>query len=206
MKIGLILLSWRRKQTKKSFSNDLGLQQRINYAVKKVKANALIARRLADIKVSEDQLFSYFRIHQAEFSKPALTYKIQRIQLADKLSAERVLNQLNQGMDFGSAVTKYSSEPLKDKAGILGFVSSSSADSVFWFAARDLKINEASLINKDQFWFVFRYTETKESGTEANFEDFRSDIKRRIILEKQEEVYQNLLREIKSGKNEIYYY
>ncbi len=52
---------------KQGMSKDLAIQQKISYAAKKVKANALIARRLAEVQVSEDQLFSYFRIHQAEF-------------------------------------------------------------------------------------------------------------------------------------------
>ncbi len=191
---------------KQGMSKDLAIQQKISYAAKKVKANALIARRLAEVQVSEDQLFSYFRIHQAEFQKPSVQYQIQRIQLPDKLSAERLLMQLNQGLDFDAAVSRYSTEPLKDKKGMLGFVSAASADSSFWYKAREMQKDEPGVVLKDQLWYVFRYTDMKEMEGEANFEDFRAEIKRKIILEKQEEVFQSLLREIKSQNHEIYYY
>ncbi|HNQ43741.1 MAG TPA: peptidylprolyl isomerase [Candidatus Cloacimonadota bacterium] len=202
--VNLTLLAQSADQ--QGLNKDLALQQKINFAAKKVKANALIAQRLAEVQVSEDQLFSYFRIHQAEFQKPAVEYQIQRIQVPDKLTAERVLMQLNQGMDFDTAVSRYSTEPLKDKKGIMGFVSVASADSSFWYKARDLQKNEPGVVSKAQLWYVFRYTDQREMEGEANFEDFRAEIKRRIILEKQEEVYQSLLREIKAQTREIYYY
>jgi peptidyl-prolyl cis-trans isomerase C len=182
------------------------IKERISYATKKVKANALIAEQLAQMRISEDQLFSYFRVHQAEFRKPAVMYNIQRIALPDKLTAENVLQQIIQGMDFNVALRRYSTENLRESGGMLGFVESTSADSVFWLAARDLELNRPGLLTKDDLWYVFRYTATQESEKEASFEEHRAEIRRKILSEKQEEVYRNLLREVKARSNEIYYY
>jgi adenylate kinase len=62
------------------------------------------------------------------------------------------------------------------------------------------------LLTKDDKWYVIRYTETQESDKEASFEEHRAEIRRKILLEKQEEVYQALLREIKAKNSEVYYY
>lgn len=187
-------------------NEDPAVKQRLDYAQKKVKANALIAQRLAQIDISENQLFSYFRVHQAEFQKPAVMYKVQRIGLPDKLTAENVLKQINQGMDFSTALRRYSIDSLRVNDGMMGFIEFASEDSLFWMAVHVLQANQSTVVNKDNLWYVIRYTESKESDNEASFEEFRAEIRRKILLEKQEEVYRNLLREIKAQNNEIYYY
>lgn len=187
-------------------SKDNAVKQRIQYAAKKVKANAMIAKRLAEVQVSEDQLFNYFRIHQGEFQKTAEVYSIQRIALADKISAEKVLGQISQGMNFTEAVQRYSTEELKSKNGMMGFVSSAGADSTFWLAARNIPESGLGIVSSNQQWFVFRIAEKRDSSQEANFEDYRADIKRKIIMEKQDQVYQDLLKEVKSRMDKIYYY
>jgi hypothetical protein len=185
---------------------DIAVKQRILYAAKKVKANALISKRLAEVQVSEDQLFNYFRIHQSEFQKKAMEFSIQRIALSDKITAEKVLSQLNQGMNFSEAVQRYSTEELKAKQGMMGFVSASGADSTFWLAARNIAEASFGIVSANQLWFVFRIADIRDTSQEANFEDYRADIKRKIILEKQDQVYQDLLKEIKSRMDKIYYY
>ena len=191
---------------KQGLDKDKAVKQKINYAAKKVKANALIAKGLSEIEVSEDQLFNYFRLHQAEFQKNAVEYNIQRIALMDKISAENVLQQLNQGMSFAEAVQRYSTEELKNRGGFMGMVSASGPDSLFWLKARELKENEFGLVYKEPMWYVFRVLESKITPQEANFEDYREEIKRKVLLEKQDQVYQELIKTIKSQTSEIYYY
>lgn len=190
---------------KEGLSDTPAVKQRINYAAKKVKANAVIGNRLAQIQVSDDQLFNYFRLHQAEFQKNTVEYALQRIACNDKLAAENVLGQLKGGMVWSEAVSRYSGEDLKFQGGNMGYVSAAT-DSIFWLAARNLQEGETGIVNKEQLWFVFRITDIRETAKEANFEDYRAEIKRKIILERQDQMYQDILKEIKAGKNEIYYY
>jgi len=191
---------------KQDIGKAVAVKQRISYAAKKVKANALIASRLNELQVSEDQMFNYFRLHQAEFQKNAVEYSVQRIALKDKLLAENVMTQLGSGMNFNEAVQRYSQEELKARNGMMGFVTASGADSVFWLAARDLKEGGFGNVNKDQLWFVFRILEQRNTAQEANFEDYRAEIKRKVLLEKQDQIYQELIQDIKSRTDKIYYY
>ncbi|HPF08592.1 MAG TPA: peptidylprolyl isomerase [Candidatus Cloacimonadota bacterium] len=202
--VNLTLLA--QETRSRGLDKELAMQQRISYATKKVKANALISASLAKLQISEDQLFSYFRIHQAEFLKPVMLYKIERIKLQDKISAENVLQQLNAGMSFAQAVRQHSIEALRNQGGSMGFVAPGSPDSLFWQSANTLQASQYGVLSVEDAWYVIRYTETKDGESDANFEDHRAEIKRRIILERQEEVYQNLLREIKAKQQNIYYY
>jgi len=202
--VNLTLLAQSAKE--RNLHKDSIVRQRMDFAQKKVLANALVAERLAEVNISEDQLFSYFRIHQADFQKPVISYNIQRIGLPDKLSAENLLQQINQGLDFSAAVRRYSNEDLRRENGMMGFVEAASADSVFWRAARQMEPMEVGVVSQRGDWYVFRYTESRLGDKEANFEDHRDEIRRRILSEKQEEIYRNLLLEIKSQNHNIYYY
>lgn len=202
--VNLTLLAQAADEAK--LDEDPIIKAKMDFAQKKVKANALISERIARLRISEDQLFSYFRIHQAEFQKPLLSYRIQRISLPDKLTAENVLERINQGMAFNTALSRYSTESLRESGGDMGFVESVGPDSLFWQAAVNLEPEQSGILKKDDLWYVFRITDSKESDSQASFEQHRAEIRRRIIGEKQEEVYRKLLQEIKSRGNEIYYY
>ena len=191
---------------KQGLTQEPAFKQRLNYAQKKLKANALIAASLQDYQISEDELFSYFRIHQAEFLKPVLLYEIERLAFKDKISAENALLQLNSGLDFNNIFWNRISAELRPLSGKIGFIAPASADSLFWQKAQTIKINDYDILNKDEIWYVFRYTDTKEGESEASFEEHRAEIRRRILAEKQEEVYSDLLRRIKARQQNIYYY
>lgn len=183
-----------------------GVKQRQDIAQKKVAANALISEKLSTINISEDQLFSYFRVHRAEFMEPVQFYKIQRICLPSKIQAENVFEKIRDGLDFMQALYKYKAEAPSHLSGDMGFVQPSSADSVFWFNAKQLEQNEPGLVKQDDYWYVIRYTEKIEGDDVANFDDFKAEIRHKILLEKQEDVYRELLKEIKAKAGKIFYY
>ncbi len=187
-------------------SKSTTLRARLDFAQKKVKANAMIAQRLANIKVSEDELFNYFRVHRGDFGSNLQEYSIQRIQVRDKAAADLLQGKLAAGMSFEEAVRSYSIEPLQASGGMMGFVTKAGADSSFWNAAVGLKPNESAILNRDSNWYVFRVVEERSGNQEANFEDFKDEIRRRIISEKEEAVYQDLVRELKRQNDKIYYY
>jgi len=185
-------------------SKEPEVRQKLDYASKKVKANALIARRLADIKISEDELFNYYRIHQADFTGKMLEYNVQRIYLKDQPSATALLERLKTGLDFNEAVRTSSRENLREQLGNMGFVSP--ADTLFWQQARSLKDGEFGMFAADGGWYLIRHTGTREGEQDAGFEEFRTEIRERILSERQRQVYDELLRELKAKNNEIYYY
>lgn len=182
------------------------LRARLEFARKKVKANALIGQRLASIRVSEDELFNYFRVHQGEFESNLKEYSLQRILIHDKTTAELILGRLSSGLAFEEAVRNYSLEELKSNAGLMGWVSKAGADSSLWTAANGLALNVPALYNQGANWYVFRIVDERLGAQEANFEDYKTEIRHRIIAEKEEQVYLELVRELKARNDKIYYY
>lgn len=183
-----------------------GMQARLDYAAKKVKSNFMIGQRLAGIRVSEDELFSYFRVHRADFENNLKEYSIQRIKLSDKATAELLLSRIESGLEFNEAVRTYSVEQLPSGDGLMGWVTRTSADSTWWNAALGLPLAVPAVSQQSGSWYVFRIVEERDSSEEANFEDYREEIRSRIIAQREEQVYQDLVRELKAQTNKIYYY
>jgi len=188
-------------------SEEKATKLRIDYAIKKVKANALLARRLANLTISEEEMFNYYRLHQAEFNRKLMEYNIQRILCPDENSAKNLLNKIKSGeYDFNLAVVDYSLEELKSRQGRMGFVSANSPDSLFWKAAQKLKINEPGIVNVNGKTYIIRFTEQREGTQEATFVDYRGEIYDLLLKEKKQQVYNDLVRELKMKNNDIYYY
>lgn len=182
------------------------IQQRIDYAAKKIKANALIARRLSGIQVSDDALFNYYRVHRADFQSKMMEYYVQRIFVGEGNLAEALLKQINAGLDFDTAVSEYSREPLKSKLGRMGFVTADSADSLFWRAAHALEPGIPGILNTAEGTYILRYTEQREGTQEANFEEYRAEIRNLLLRDRQIEIYDDLVRELKAKTPKVYYY
>jgi|GEM_PF-190473 len=195
-----------QEASEKELDKDIKIKQRIEFSVKKVKANALIAERMSRLYIGETELFNYFRVHQAEFLKPVLEYKVQRIFVSDKSALENVQNALKQGMAFDLAVRNNSREQLRNEGGFMGFVTYNGVDSLFWKAASQLKAGEVGELKTDDGYFLMRYTEERKSSQEADFELYKDVIRRRIQTEKRDEVYNALLQEARKKNYEIYYY
>jgi len=152
-------------------------------------------------------MFNYYRLHQAEFNRKLMEYNIQRILCSDENSAKNLLNKIKSGeYDFNLAVSDYSLEELKYRQGRMGFVSANSPDSLFWKAAQKLKINEPGVVNVNGKTYIIRVTEQREGTQEATFVDYRSEIYDLLLKEKKQQVYNDLVRELKMKNNNIYYY
>lgn len=183
------------------------VQQRMDYATKKIKANALISKRLASIEIGEEELFNYYRIHQSEFQGKLMEYEIQRVLCRDASTAGMLLKKVKEeGYDFNLAVSEYSQEALKDKQGNMGFVTAAGEDSLFWRAAHELPTNTPGLTTIDRKTYIFRYVQQREGTQEANFAEYRNEIRAILLKERKHQVYDDLIRELKKKTPDIYYY
>jgi peptidyl-prolyl cis-trans isomerase C len=174
------------------------VRYRMKYARRKVLANALIASRLASEKVTEDEMFNYYRIHQGEFAQPLKNYRVQRIFLTDPALLSRVRAEISAGMKFEDAARLYSQEALGQNGGYMGVVTPDGPDSTIWQAVHNLKLNELTTLQKDGGLYLLRYYLEEEGKGESGFEGMKDEITRRILEERRKQVYDDLLRELKS--------
>ncbi len=188
-------------------NQEKGVQQRIDYATKKIKANALISKRLASIAIGEEELFNYYRIHQSEFQGKLMEYDIQRILCKDAATAAAILKRIREeGYDFDLAVAEHSQEALKNNQGKIGFVTAAGEDSLLWRAAHELSANTADIANVNGRSYILRLIQQREGTQDANFAEYRNEIRALLLKERKQQIYDQLIQELKRKTPEIYYY
>ncbi|NLW18499.1 MAG: hypothetical protein GXY81_02290 [Candidatus Cloacimonetes bacterium] len=188
-------------------NKDPAVRLRADFAQKKIKANALISQRLASINIGEEELFNYYRVHQNEFQGKLMEYDIQRLLCRDPASAAAILSKLREeGYDFDQAVAEYSQETLREQQGRMGFVTAEGPDSLFWRAAHELALNTPGMVNVNGRTYILRSLQQREGTQDANFGEYRNEIRTILIKERRQQVYDNLIRELKKKYPKIYYY
>ena len=199
--VNLILLA--KEAERQGLDKDKAVKYKVKYAEQKILGNALISARLASEKISEEDLFNYYRIHQGDFTQPLMNYKVQRVFLTDINLVGKVKQEIMNGMDFADAAKVYSQEELGKNGGFMGVVTSEDADSTFWLAVHNLKPLELTTLSKDHGYYILRYVSEEPGNNETGFEGLKDEIRRRILNERRKQVYDDLLRELKS-KSDVY--
>lgn len=199
--INLTLLAQEAENT--GLSSDKSVRNQVRYAEKKVLGNALIAARLEAERISEEDLFKYYRIHQGDFVRPLMNYKVQRIYVSDASLAAKVRQEIAGGLSFEDAAKIYSLETLGQNGGYAGIVTPNDTDSTFWQAVSKVNLYEIVTLQKDNGYYLLRSYEEEQGTGEAGFDGLKDEIRRRILDEKRRQVYDDLLRELKS-KSDVY--
>ncbi|MFO7659871.1 MAG: peptidylprolyl isomerase [Candidatus Cloacimonadaceae bacterium] len=199
--INLTLLS--QEAEKLGLNSDKSVRNQVRYAEKKILGNALIATRLQSERISEEDLFKYYRIHQGDFIQPLMNYKVQRIYVSDASLAAKVRQEIINGLRFEDAAKIYSLEVLGQNGGYMGTVTPSDADSSFWQAVSKANLYDIVTLQKDNGFYLLRSYEEEQGTGEAGFDGLKDEIRKRILDERRKQVYDDLLRELKS-KSDVY--
>jgi len=197
--INMILLA--KEAEKLGLDNDKHVTNKISYAKQKVLGNSLISRQLAAQQMSEEDLFNYYRIHQGDFAKPLKNYKVQRIYVTDSSMLNKVKSDIQNGMRFEDAARLYSQEEIGKTGGFMGVVTPEDVDSTYWAAVNKVKLYEVTTLIKDNGFFLLRAYLEEEGSGKYGFDNLKDEIRRRILNERRRQVYDNLLRELKSKAN-----
>jgi len=196
--INLTLIANLAKQDEE-IADNLSISFTAKNAEKKLYTNALISKRINALKITEEELYNYYRLRQAEFVKSTREFKVQRI----FFRTEEEMRQVRQLLDsrqitFTPAATTYSQEPIGRNGGYMsGFITEAGPDSLLW---RELnkreKYNELNMRYAGG-WIIARYYDTREGTLNKSFYDVKDEIETKMKAEKQSDFYNQILREAK---------
>ena len=183
---------------KERISNTEVLKQRIETATKKIKSNALLSLKYSEIKISENELFNYYKLHKGNFQKKIKEYKIQRILVDNKTKLDLVLNELKNGMKFAEAAQKYSVENIGKNGGYAGFFSPQQLGKKTAAKISKLKKWQYTTVQTNKGYYILRYYNTRIKTIEKTFFEVKDEIKQIVLKNKKKELYQRLLDDLKS--------
>ena len=177
------------------------IEEKIKTAKNNIKANALIATKLAEISISEDELFNYYKIHKSEYKISLKEYKVQRIFTKDKAKLKGILDAIK-ATSFKEAAIEYSEESSGKSGGYIGFLSEKNANENIWNALTSLQKFHYTTVETGRGFYVLRYYDTRIVKVDKTFLEVKDEIIEAVNKKKKEEVYNNLIRELKN-KSEI---
>ncbi len=152
---------------------------------------------LNSISIEEGEALNYYNQNPSLFQEPE-SVKASHILVEDKETAEKVINELNEGLSFADAAKQYSSCPSKERGGDLGFFSKGRMVPEFEEAAFDLELNTLSEPVKSQFGHhIIIVTDKKDAGV-SSFENVQDQIEQQLTQQRQHQVYTNKINSLKS--------
>lgn len=184
-----------------------GLDQDEKYKTEmdRLKKNLLkeyaITRFLNDINVPERDVVEYYNENKDQFNKPE-SVQASHILVEDEVKAQKVIDEMNEGLSFEEAAEKYSKCPSNAKGGDLGFFSKGQMVPEFEKAAFEMKPGEVSKPVKTQFGYHIIKLVDKKEGRTSSFEEVSSQLVQQLTMMKQNEAYVKKCDELK-GKYEI---
>lgn len=201
--IQLTLLS--QEADKLKISETPEIKSKIKSAEMNIKSNALIAQKFSDITVSEDELFNYYKLHKSKFLKKSIEYKLQRIITTDESKLDMIRDEIK-NTSFDIAAEKYSEEDIGRTGGIVGFVSKKNVKEVIWNTITYLKKGRYKTVQIGNTFYIVRYIQTRLMAEEKNFSEVRDEIRDIVMQNKKEEIFENLVEDLKINANIIINY
>jgi len=194
--ISMTLIANLAKQDEEIASNK-AVKFNAKNAEKKIYTNAIIAKRLNAMKITEEELYNYYRLHQAEFIQSSREFKVQRMFFRTEEEMRRVRALLDaRQIRFNGATEAYSQEPIGRNGGYMnGFVTQAGPDSLLW---RELSTKEKwAEVNMryENGWIIARYYDERDGTFNRSFYDVKDEIEKKMKSEKQNDLYNQILRE-----------
>jgi len=192
--INLTLFS--QEADKLSLSNTPEIKAKIDNAVKNIKSNALLSYKLANINVTEEEMFTYYKLNKKKFQKKVTEYKIQRILIKDPTRLPFVRQEL-EDTSFSRCARKFSDEMLGKNGGNLGFVSQNDIDKNIWDQVTALKKNHYKTIKTKKGYYLIKWIKKRDKYRDIDFPIVKNKVRKLVLQQKREELFDNLIKELK---------
>lgn len=160
--------------------------------LEKVKVSILkqyaISRLLSDVTVSDEEMLEFYNNEKENFIEPEKV-RASHILVDTEEKAAEILEEINNGLSFQEAASKYSTCPSKEVGGDLGEFTKGKMVPEFENAAFSMKEGEISQPVKTQFGYHLIKLVKKEEASLVPYENMKEQIEKHLLGLKQQEKY-----------------
>lgn len=180
--------------------NGLDKEDEFKEQLEKVKENVLkqyaINKVLGGTTVSEEEMKEFYDEQKENFKSPE-TVGASHVLIKEEDEANKVYDEINDGLSFEEAAKKYSTCPSKENGGNLGEFPKGKMVPEFEEAAFNMEIGEISKPVKSQFGYHIIKVNSKTEEGISSFEEVKNQIEKQLLGMKQQEMYLNKTNELK---------
>lgn len=149
---------------------------------------------LNQVQISDKELIDYYNENKESLFNSS-TYTASHI-LVDSLDkAKEVLEEINNGLDFGKAAKKYSLDPSKENGGSLGTFPKGVMVKEFQDGLDSIEVGQISKPVKSQFGYhIIKLDDKKEEDN--SFEKIKDQVKATYEMKKRQEKYLEVVNQL----------
>jgi len=187
--------------SKEKIESDREFQERVNDIREQLLIEALLKKKItAQTQMSEEDLKKYYEEHKEDFKKDR-EINTRHILLKTEEEAKQVQSRLQKGEDFIELAKRYSIDPnVRQTGGEIGFQPKGSLIPEYENAAYKLnKVGQVSGIVKTQFGYHIIRLEGIKPPSYVPLEEVKEFIKQKNAQEKQKEVLEKYIEELKKN-------
>jgi len=155
-----------------------------------------ISKVVGNITVTDAEVEEFYNDNKDKFVASE-GVQASHILVEDEEKALNILKEINEGLSFEEAASKYSTCPSSEQGGNLGFFGRGRMVPEFEEVAFTLNQDEISSPVKTQFGFHLIKVVDKKDKSEKSLDEVQGQIGQHLFAEKQQELYYNTVEDLK---------
>lgn len=190
-----------REAKKEGIEKEKEFQERLSELREQLLIEMLLKKKITtDFRIDDAELKKYYEAHKEEFKRPP-EINTRHILLKTEEEARQIQEKLMKGEDFVELAKKYSIDPAaKVTGGELGYHPRGSLVPEYEEEAFKLKkVGQISGIVKSRFGYHLIRLEGIKPPSYAQFDEVKELIRQRMIQEKQGEILQKYIEDLKKN-------
>jgi peptidyl-prolyl cis-trans isomerase C len=190
-----------KEAKKENMDNEKEFQDRLADIREQLLIESLLKKKInTSAQLNDEELKKYYEAHKDEFKKEK-EISTRHILLKTEEEAKQVQSKLQKGEEFAELAKKYSIDPnAKASGGEIGFHPKGTLLPEYEAAAFKLaKVGQVSPIVKTQFGYHIIKLEGTKDAAPVPFEEVKDFIKQKLAQEKQKELLEKYVADLKKG-------
>ncbi len=186
---------------KNKIENDKDFQNKVAELKEGLIIETLLKKKLSsDAKMSDEEIKKYYEANKEKFKKER-EINTRHILLKSEEEAKQVKEKLQAGEDFAELAKRYSIDPnAKVTGGEVGFHPKGTLLPEYEAAAFKLtRVGQTSGIVKTQFGYHIIRLEGTKPPAYVSFEEVKDFIKQQLMKERQKEIVEKYIEELKKN-------
>jgi peptidyl-prolyl cis-trans isomerase C len=190
-----------KEARKEKMDTDKEFLEKLDEIKDQLLMESLLKKKLAkDAGLTDEELKKYYDAHKEEFKKDG-EINTRHILVKTEEEAKQILQKVQKGEDFAELARRYSLDPsAKASGGEIGFHPKGTLVPEYDAAAFKLKkVGQISPIVKTQFGYHIIKLEGAKPPSYVPFEEVKDFIKQKLGQEKQKELFEKYVSELKKS-------
>lgn len=163
-------------------------KKEVEFAKEQLLKQYAIRNLLSEVEVSEDEIKNLYDKYENEF-KDVYKFRASHILVQDEEKAKDLKKQIDEGASFEDLTNQESMDGARKNGGSLGEFLTGQMVPEFENALMEMEVNSVSNPVKTQFGYHLIKLDNRELAKENTYENFRDDLERSLLSQKQQDLY-----------------